>query len=70
MPNDPNLGDLINRFFEEERQKKAIAEASDEKLLEIWDNWDGMALMTIDGKYIPESGVHYEIQRRKLPRDL
>lgn len=64
-----NLAALLNEFtsnlLREQKYEAMLAAASLETLEALWNEWDGMALMKIDGEYIPEREVVQELYRRK-----
>jgi len=68
-----SIGELLNQFVADQlRQKRwweLIHKTSLDELERMWNEWDGMAVMKIDGEYVPESYIVQELKARNSTVD-
>lgn len=60
----PSFAELWEQFQIEQRARKALDSATTEAIKAVWDSWDGMAVMTVAGVYIPDSWIVEELKKR------
>lgn len=65
-PMRPNFIEIWNRFQREQRAENAIKKATTEEIEAVWREWDGMAVMKLDGVYIPDSWIVAELYKRGI----
>lgn len=67
------LSELLNRFTSEQNLQKRWLELIEKTTLQelerMWNEWDGIAVMKIDGEYVPESYIVQELHKRGSKAD-